>query len=88
MDGFIIFLIICAVFFTMDYFISKKFEDIANLKGHEGYFWWCFWLGLLGWIMVAALPDNREHDTTKIVYVPKTEEKLPVNNLEEELPDL
>lgn len=29
-------------------------------KGHSNrkYFWWCFWLGFVGWAMVIALPDR------------------------------
>lgn len=38
---------------------AGKFNEIAQMKGHNGYFWWCFWLGIIGWIMVAALPDRR-----------------------------
>lgn len=37
---------------------ADKFDKIAQMKGHQGYFWWCFWLGIIGWIMVAALPDR------------------------------
>ena len=32
--------IIIALF--LEYLIAKKFESIANEKGHSGYFWWCF----------------------------------------------
>ena len=39
--------------------VSEKFESIAEMKGHNGYFWWCFWLGPVGWAMVIALPDRR-----------------------------
>lgn len=39
--------------------VAYKFESIAEMKGHEGYFWWCFWLGPVGWAMVIALPDRR-----------------------------
>ena len=38
---------------------ASKFESIAKMKGHEGYFWWCFWLGVIGWAMVIALPDRK-----------------------------
>lgn len=40
-------------------FAATKFESIAKMKGHEGYFWWCFWLGAIGWAMVIALPDRK-----------------------------
>ena len=39
--------------------LSNKFADIAEDKGYTrtSYFWACFFLGTLGCLMVAALPD-------------------------------
>ncbi len=37
--------------------IADKFNAIAIMKGHDGYFGWCFLLGIVGWCMVIALPD-------------------------------
>ena len=37
---------------------AMKYDEIAKMKGHEGYAVWCFFLGIIGWIMVAALPDR------------------------------
>ena len=48
-----------AVILIMSGIIAKAFEKIAGEKGYSGYFWWCFLLGLVGWIMVAALPNKR-----------------------------
>ena len=28
--------------------VAGKFEKIARMKGHKGYFWWCFFLGAIG----------------------------------------
>lgn len=41
--------------------ISSEFNRIANEKGYEGskYGWWCFFTSIVGYIMVAALPDRR-----------------------------
>ena len=43
----------------IDYMIAKKFAEIAELKGHEGaeYFWFTFVFGVVGMLMVVALPD-------------------------------
>ena len=43
----------------IQFFVAKQFEKIAVQKGHPNAhaFAWCFWLGLLGCIYVAALPD-------------------------------
>jgi len=38
---------------------AGKFSKIAEMKGHKGYFKWCFFLGPVGWIMVASLPDRK-----------------------------
>lgn len=41
-------------------YIAKQFEEIAEEKGFSGkrYFWIPFLFGIIGWIMVAALPDR------------------------------
>ena len=40
--------------------VTIKFSIIATEKGYDGknYFWVCFFLGTIGFIMVAALPDQ------------------------------
>lgn len=45
----------------LDYIIAREFSMIANRKGFHGsrYLWWSFFLGLVGWLMVAALPDRQ-----------------------------
>jgi undecaprenyl pyrophosphate phosphatase UppP len=60
MFGAIIFwIVICvAAAVVVSYLAAKKFEAIANMKGYQGYFWWCFWLGVAGWLMIVALPDR------------------------------
>ena len=47
------------IVFIIQFFVAKQFEKIAIMKGHPNVhaFAWCFWLGLLGCIYVAALPD-------------------------------
>ena len=53
--------------------LATNFYDVAREKGYNDrkYFRICFWLGLPGWILVAALPNrskksdsvqNREND--------------------------
>lgn len=41
-------------------YIAKQFEEIAEEKGFSGkrYFWIPFLFGIIGYIMVAALPDR------------------------------
>ena len=56
------------------WYIAKQFAEAAAAKGHTDskYFWICFWLGAIGYLLVVALPDRA---TT--IQVPS-----------EELPDL
>lgn len=55
---FLIFIVPAAI--VIDYLIASAFEKIAAEKGYSSvYFWWCFFMGLAGWIMVAALPNRK-----------------------------
>ena len=57
-----IILILCgAILLTeLNYLIAKEFAFIAREKGYpqKRYFWWVFLTGLLGIIMVIALPNK------------------------------
>ena len=57
---------------VIDYIIAKKFEEIAEMKGHEGstYFWFTFIFGFIGMLMVVALP-NLKTTTVKVLSIPK-----------------
>lgn len=56
------------------WYIAKQFEEVAEAKGYtdKKYFWICFWLGAIGYLLVVALPDR-----ASTIQVPS-----------EELPDL
>lgn len=43
----------------VDYIVAKRFSDIAEMKGHKGstYFWFTLFLGIVGMLMVIALPN-------------------------------
>ena len=43
--------------------VSMKFANLAEEKGYSGggYFWLCFFLGTIGYCVVAALPDAQLH---------------------------
>lgn len=51
------------VVIAVAYFAAKEFKSIAEMKGHdpERYFWWCFFVGIVGMMMVVALPDRNNH---------------------------
>ena len=51
--------IFCALV-CLNYLVAKKFEQIAFMKGYgrESHpFVMCFWLGIVGYLYVIALPD-------------------------------
>lgn len=58
--GWFLTLLFVAIFFVIDWFVAQRFDEIAQMKGQppKKYFWWCFWLGIIGWAMVIALPDR------------------------------
>ncbi len=53
-------IIVVSIYFIIQYLIASTFYQIACQKGHEErkYFHFCFWLGIVGWLMVVALPDR------------------------------
>lgn len=65
----IFYLIAIIIGLFVNYIISKKFGEIAEMKGHDGspYFWFTFFLGTIGMLMVIALPKIHEpHHTTTL----------------------
>ena len=62
MIGFIIFSSLISVILALviNYFVASMFEKIALSKGHDSSthsFAMCFWLGIIGYLYVIALPD-------------------------------
>ena len=46
--------------FFISYLVARKFEEIAFQKGYDTTihsFAMCFWLGIVGYLYVIALPD-------------------------------
>lgn len=52
-------LVVALVVAYVAYIVACKFSEIAEMKGHNGstYFWYTFWLGIYGMLMVIALPN-------------------------------
>ena len=44
----ILILFVASMALMVNWAAAKRFQEIADMKGHNGedYFWWCFWLGL------------------------------------------
>ena len=71
----ILYLVGIVIALIIDYVIAKNFADIAEMKGYEGdtYFWFTFLLGLIGMLMVIALPINDKgsnHKSTSTTLPP------------------
>ena len=56
----VFYLVLIAGGIVLNVFISKWFRNIAQMKGHneKRYFWVPFFFGLVGYLMVIALPDR------------------------------
>jgi len=56
------------ILIAIQYNIAKVFQQIAEAKYFEGkpYFYWTFFLGIVGMLMVIALPDRNIEKWQKI----------------------
>ena len=63
---------------AIDYIIAKQFAAIAEMKGHNGdtYFWFTFIFGIIGMLMVVALPaeTNGNGGKTTSTQLPPAED--------------
>ena len=59
--GILIVLIVAALALWLAIYVAKQFAQVALEKGHTGkrYFHLCFWLGMVGYLLVIALPDRK-----------------------------
>lgn len=57
-----LYLLLIAIIIWVLWYIAKCFSEAANAKGHysKKYFWLCFLLGFVGYLLVIALPDRGE----------------------------
>ena len=65
----IVYIIAAIIFIVINFIIAKKFENVAYIKGHTDVhaFAVCFFLGIIGYIYVAALPDRGSPNPVKNV---------------------
>lgn len=53
------------VFLVVDLLIAAEFQNVAEIKGFNGslkYFWITFFLGIIGMLLVVALPDRAKKE--------------------------
>ncbi|MBQ7565575.1 MAG: hypothetical protein IJT18_00505 [Oscillospiraceae bacterium] len=55
----VVYILFAIIALVIDILIAKRFQSIAEDKGYSGsgYFWLCLLLGVVGYTIVAALPD-------------------------------
>ena len=64
---FLFYMALLAAVIILNYFIAKKFEAIAFQKGYDvsiHSFAMCFWLGLVGYLYVIALPNKKSENVS------------------------
>ena len=81
----ILYLIGIALFLVLQYYVAKQFESVANDKGYADskYFHLCFWLGVVGYLLVIALPD-RGNGITQSANQPKRKSAVTSVNQDEQ----
>lgn len=47
---------------VINYFVAKEFYEVSMMKRFfdKKYFWICFFLGIIGYLLVISLPDRAE----------------------------
>ena len=57
---YILIIAFCALMLWVLFLIAKEFYKAAQAKGYseKKYFWIPFWLGIVGYMLVIALPDR------------------------------
>jgi ABC-type microcin C transport system permease subunit YejB len=75
-------LLILVVVLIINFFAAGEFQDIASMKGYSDskYFWYCFFLSIVGYLMVVALPAK-----TTAPVAPPAKNKVDDND---ELPEI
>ena len=65
-------LVACLAFIMGWVYIAQQFERIAKMKGHyeKRYFWLSFFLTIIGWMLVIALPDRGQNQKQQTLDVP------------------
>lgn len=68
----IVYLIVAAAIIWLLWYLAKQFEEAAQKKGYtdKKYFWMCFLLGTIGYLLVIALPDRGDSHQAAIEELP------------------
>ncbi|MBQ3275547.1 MAG: hypothetical protein IJH47_00630 [Oscillospiraceae bacterium] len=95
MEGLFVLLVLLALavvvaLIYLVYRIAKEFERIARIKGHteKRFFWYSFFLGVVGWAMVIALPDRSGTNEPEVVEAAEIGGQTRRPSYEDQLPEL
>ena len=77
-------LILLPIFLLINFIVAAKFNEIAMLKGYSNddekhCFAMCFFLGIIGYLYVIALPMKPSHVGQEKI-VPTNTIKAPINS--------
>ena len=63
----VIYIITIIIYFVVNYFAYLRFKEIAAMKGHENFKCavWIILFGIVGMLMVVALPDRGDAAQTQ-----------------------
>lgn len=71
--SFLIIFVAIVIYICLNRLIANEFYEVAAAKGHSErkYFWYCFFFGIVGYLMVIALqnkvtPENKDFELPEI----------------------
>ena len=58
----ILYFLLIIFFLLVHIKLASEFHNIAIIKGYDEvkYFWYCFLFGIIGYMLIIALPDSSE----------------------------
>ena len=82
----LVYIIFLVIYFVVNYFAYLRFKEIAAMKGHENFKCavWIILFGIVGMLMVVALPDRGSAAQTQLNSKAQTQSALA----QDELPEL
>lgn len=63
---------VCCLILWGLYLLAQEFYKVAKAKGYpqKKYLWLSFWLGIIGYLLVIALPDRGSSNQVSIDDLP------------------